>query len=313
MAGGICKQVPLELNRETEKWELDISHLEAAMNEKTKILLINTPHNPTGKVFTQEELLSIAALLQRHPHVIAVMDEVYEKLVYDGLQHVRFASLPGMWERTLTVSSCGKTFSCTGWKVGWVYGAAHLVKPITLANQWIQFCVSSPTQRALAQILREADKPYEGFPNYYEYVRNQYVTKRNDLAESLRLGNIRPFVPEGGFFIMADTSKYEVPEAFILQPGPTGESPVPRDWGFARWLTVEKGITPIPPSAFYTPETRHLAANLGTPISVYLSQQPYLISPSFFLSVARFAFCKTEPLLAEAKIRFKKLGEGSSA
>jgi len=286
MAGGICKSIPIELNRETEKWEVDFNHLEAAITEQTKILLINTPHNPTGKVFNMEELLQVAAILQRHPHVIAVMDEVYEKLVYDDHEHIRLASLPGMWERTLTVSSCGKTFSCTGWKVGWVYGPVRLVKPITLANQWIQFCVSSPTQRALATIIREADLPYEGFPNYYAFVRNQYLQKRNDLVDSLRLGKIKPYVPDGGFFIMADTSNYPVPEEYILQPGPTGQSPVPRDWGFARWLTAEKGITPIPPSAFYTPETNYLAANL-----------------------ARFAFCKTDDLLAEAKVRFQKLGE----
>lgn len=99
-----------------------------------------------GKVFSLEELQAIADILSRHPHVTVVMDEVYEKLVYDGNTHIRLASLPNMWDRTLTVSSCGKTFSCTGWKVGWVYGAAHLVKPVVLANQWIQYCVSSPTQ-----------------------------------------------------------------------------------------------------------------------------------------------------------------------
>ena len=103
----------------------------------------------SGKVFSAEELQAIAEILLRHPHVTAVMDEVYEKLVYDGKTHIRLASLPNMWDRTLTVSSCGKTFSCTGWKVGWVYGAAQLVKPVVLANQWIQYCVSSPTQASI--------------------------------------------------------------------------------------------------------------------------------------------------------------------
>lgn len=142
--------------------------LDRAITQRTKILLLNTPHNPTGKVFTEAELLEIAALLRRHPHVTVVMDEVYEKLVYDGRcvlrcspqqhthrantanatrTHARMAAVPGMWDRTLTVSSCGKTFSCTGWKVGWVYGPERLVKPVMLANQWVQYSVSTPTQR----------------------------------------------------------------------------------------------------------------------------------------------------------------------
>mmetsp|Transcript_22120 Transcript_22120/g.37036 ORF Transcript_22120/g.37036 Transcript_22120/m.37036 type:complete len:446 (-) Transcript_22120:337-1674(-) len=298
MAGGVCKYVPIELDpaggmEGQGKWQLDMEKLEAAVTPRTKLMLINTPHNPTGKVFTTKELSQIAGILERHPHVTAVTDEVYEKLVYDGGEHVRFASLPGMWDRTLTVSSCGKTFSCTGWKVGWVYGAAHLVKPVVLANQWIQYCVSTPTQRALAKILLQADQPYTCtitpsaetyYPDYYAYVRSEYERKRNDLAAMLRSAHIHPYVPEGGFFIMADTSKYAVPEQYQQQPGLTGEIPVTRDWAFARWLTVEKGITPIPPSAFYTPSTKHFAANL-----------------------ARFAFCKTDGALNEAKVRVDAL------
>jgi aspartate/methionine/tyrosine aminotransferase len=263
MAGGVTKSVSLELDRTTKTWTLDVSLLEKAITSKTKLLLLNTPHNPTGKVLSRTELEQIAAILLRHPHVIAVMDEVYEKLVYDGKEHIRLASLPNMWERVLTVSSCGKTFSATGWKIGWVYGASHLVRPIILANQWIQYCVSSPCQRAVATVLTQADAPYEGYENYYVYIRETYRIKRDDLLESLQLAGIEGYVPEGGFFIMADTSKYQVPQKYLDEAGPTGESPVTRDWGFARWLTAEVGITPIPPSAFYTPETQYKAAALG--------------------------------------------------
>eukprot|EP01038_Epipyxis_sp_PR26KG_P005594 gene5594-7722_t len=286
MAGGVCKYVPLELNRNSGKWELDLNRLESAINQKTKILLLNTPHNPSGKVFTKQELLHIADIVNRNPHITVVVDEVYEKLVYDGLSHIRLASLPDMWERVLTVSSCGKTFSCTGWKVGWVYGAAELVKPVVLTNQWIQYSVSTPTQRALASIIEQADLPYLGYETYYEYVKNEYQRKRDDLVQSLISGKLTPYSPEGGFFIMADTSNFDFPVKYIQEPGPNGEVPVPRDWGFARWLTVECGITPIPPSAFYVPETKHLAANL-----------------------ARFAFCKTDNLLADAKVKFLALGK----
>lgn len=271
MAGGVSRPVPLELNTLSGSWELDFDKFEAAISPKTKLLLINTPHNPTGKVFTLQELEKVAAILKRHPHVTAVTDEVYEKLVYDGLEHIRLASLPDMWDRTLTVSSCGKTFSCTGWKVGWVYGAEHLVKPIMLANQWIQFCVSSPTQRALAKILRQADRPFENFSNYYQYINHRYAVKRDELAEALRLAHITPYVPQGGFFIMADTSRHTVPQKYLDEAGPTGETPVTRDWGFARWFTAEVGVTPIPPSAFYTTETRQRAENLGKFFCYFIS------------------------------------------
>ncbi len=237
-----------------------------------------------GKVLTRQELEDIAAILHRHPHVTAVMDEVYEKLVYDDKEHVRLASLPGMWDRCITVSSSGKTFSCTGWKVGWAYGGAHLIKPITLANQWIQYCTSSPTQRAISAVIKRSDAPYEGFDNYYQYIRAEYQRKRDFLVKALEAANLSPVIPDAGFFIIADTSKHSFPERFLLEPGPSGESPVTRDWAFCRWLTVEVGVTPIPPSAFYIPKTKHLAKNM-----------------------ARFAFCKTDEYLEEGRKRLLTL------
>lgn len=284
MAGGVSKFVSLDLDYEKGLWNLDTNKLEKAITTKTKILLLNSPHNPSGKVLSLDEMIEIAAILKRNPHVIAVMDEVYEKLVYDDKVHIRLASLPDMWERTITVSSSGKTFSATGWKVGWLYGHENLIKPIVLANQWVQYSVSTPTQRALANIIEEADKPYEGFANYYEFVRNEYQRKRNFLAEALLKANLKPIIPDGGFFIIADTSAHLFPEHYALEPGPAGEVPVTRDWAFARWLTQEVGITPIPPSAFYVPETKILAKNM-----------------------ARFAFCKTDEALIEGAKRLSTL------
>jgi kynurenine---oxoglutarate transaminase / cysteine-S-conjugate beta-lyase / glutamine---phenylpyruvate transaminase len=139
-----------------------------------------------------------------------------------------------MWERTITVSSCGKTFSATGWKVGWCYGHKDLVKPVVLANQWVQYCVSSPTQKAIATILDEADKPYNGHSTYYEYVKHEYERKRDFLVKALTKAHLKPVIPEGGFFIIADTSAHEFPEKYSLIPGPAGEVPVTRDWAFAR-------------------------------------------------------------------------------
>ena len=232
MAGGVCKRVPLEL--QDGLWKLDMNKLESSITPKTKIMLLNTPHNPTGKVFTREELMEVAEILKRHPHVTAVCDEVYEKLVYDGKTHIRLASLPDMWDRTVTVSSVGKTFSCTGWKVGWAYGPAHLIKPITLANQWIQYCVSTPASRAIVEILKKSDSEYKGFATYYDFIRNEYERKRNDLVGTLTDANLKPIIPEGGFFVIADTSSYMPTEEHFNLPGPDGSTPVSRDWAFAR-------------------------------------------------------------------------------
>ena len=246
-----------------------------------------TPYiKPTGKVLSLEELDGIRGILLKHENVVAVTDEVYEHLVYGGKVHNRFASLPGMWDRTITVSSCGKTFSATGWKVGWCYGASHLIKPVCLANQWIQFCVSTPTQRAVAEIIDQCDQPYEGHSSYLEYINKQYERKMLGLVESLKIGKFSPIVPDAGFFVIADTSNHIVPEEHFELPAPNGETPVTRDWACARWLTVEAGITPIPPSAFYTADRKGLAANL-----------------------ARFAFCKRDETLEEANKRFKALGD----
>jgi len=313
MAGGVCRFVPLTCDLKNNgvagasAWKLDMAQLEAAITPKTKLMLLNTPHNPTGKVLTRDELLQIADILKRHPHVTAVCDEVYEKLVYDNRQHVRLASLPGMWDRTVTISSCGKTFSCTGWKVGWAYGPQSLIKPIMLANQWIQYCVSTPTQRAVASIILESDKPYKESKTYYDYVCTEYQKKRDDLASSLKDGKLLPVVPEGGFFIIADTSSYQPDAKYANQPGPNGEVPVSRDWAFARWLTSEAGVTPIPPSAFYRKDTAHLASNLGTQSLLTYSKNSILTTP-VPITVARFAFCKTDPALQEAKKRLRALG-----
>ena len=264
MAGGITKYVPLHLNKTNGKWDLDFTELENAITPKTKLLLLNTPHNPTGKVLSEEELYHVRDLLLKNPHVICVCDEVYEKLVFDGKKHIRLASLPDMWDRTITVSSVGKTFSVTGWKVGWLYGCERLINPVMLANQWVQFSVSTPTQVACAAVLTEAEAPYEGFESYYEYVRDLYEQKRNRLATSLRAAHLDPVLPEGGFFIIADTSDHkEIPKVFFDEPSPTGQVPVSRDWAFARYLTTEWGVTPIPPSAFYTKENAGNAAHLG--------------------------------------------------
>lgn len=214
-----------------------------------------------------------------------------------------------MWERTLTVSSSGKTFSCTGWKVGWIYGAAHLVTPIMLANQWIQFSVSTPAQRALVEVLEKADQPYEGFSTYYDYIRHTYERKRNYLVETLQNVSLTPVIPQGGFFVMANISNTTFPDTYLQQPLPNGSNAT-RDWGFARWLTIEVGVTPIPPTSFYTAENRFQGENLGKLLLLLLSllflQSQYfkillLLILFIIYLLARFAFCKTDECLLSAR------------
>lgn len=249
---------------------------------------------------------------------------------YDGRVHTRMATLPGMWDRTLTVTSAGKTFSVTGWKIGgclsvlsspaavprtrrqlydassastcasqsaisrimfllfpsagWVIGPAPLVRGVVLTNQWVQFSVSTPGQQAIAYCLEEADKPYEGHATYYNWLRSEYSRKRAVLAAGLTAAGLKPVLPEGGFFIMADTSAVDVPAAYLAETTPASGPVMRRDWAFCRFLTKEIGVAAIPPSAFYEEKDKHLAAN-----------------------VARFAFCKEDPSLHEASSRLLKL------
>ena len=310
MSGAITKFISLEYNSLTNNWELDFNKLESIITDKTRILLLNTPHNPTGKVFSLSELEEIAKIVRKYPQIIVLMDEVYEHLVYDNKLHIRLCSLPDMWDRVITVSSCGKTYSITGWKVGWIYGSKTLIEPFILANQWIIYCVSTPTQHALANVLNKSNESYENYSNYYESIAKTYELKRNYLIDLLTEVNLKPLtIPDGGYFIMADTSNYKVPEKYYYNDYETNDSTnndsdssvsekfdftkkntsrikVSRDWAFARYLTVEYGVTCIPPSVFYTSsqENKDKVQNM-----------------------ARFAFCKTDDLLVEARKRLLKL------
>lgn len=155
-----------------DPWRLDLGALERAITPKTKVLILNTPHNPTGKVFTLAELTAISRIIQKHPQITVISDEVYKFSVYAPLEkgdsssigHFHFARLPGMWDRTITLSSCGKTFSVTGWQVGWMVGPERYIKPVHDLLPAVQFCASTPIQHALTIALQVAERPYEGFP-----------------------------------------------------------------------------------------------------------------------------------------------------
>lgn len=248
MAGGLTKYVPLRLVG--GKWVLDMKEFRAAFSQKTRVFLLNTPQNPTGKVFSRSELDDIASVLADFPKVVAVSDEVYEHIVYEGHTMERLATLPGMTDRTITISSSGKTFSCTGWKIGWAVGPAHLIRGLILTNQWVQFSVSTPTQAAVAAALESAELPCEGHSNYYTWLLARYTEKRKVMVEGLRAAGLNPAVPEGGFFVIADTSAVGVPPTYMALS--TKAAPVMRrDWAFCRFLTEQVKVAAIPPSAFY--------------------------------------------------------------
>jgi len=233
MAGVTPHYVPLR----GEHWRFDADELAKAFNSRTKAIVINTPHNPTGKVFSRDELRSIAQLCQQY-NAVAITDEVYEHILYDDANHVPMATLPGMAERTLTISSLGKTFSVTGWKIGWAMGPAALVQAVNQAHQFITFAVAAPLQAAAATAL---NLPFA----FFENLQSTYQLRRDRMLQVLRRAGFKVFKPQGSYFIMIDWR---------------GVAPrhVQDDMQFARWLIQEIGVACIPASPFYQEADKQL-------------------------------------------------------
>ena len=238
MAGVRPRYVPLR----GDHWVFDTDELARAFNPRTRAIIVNTPHNPTGKVYSREELNSIADLCRKH-QVVAITDEVYEHILYDGIAHTRLATLPGMAERTLTISSLGKTFSVTGWKIGWAIGPADLVNAVNRAHQFITFAVASPLQAAAAAALNLPIK-------YFEDLQMSYQSKRDRMLEVFQQAGFKALQPQGSYFIMADWRG-------------VGPRHVQDDVQFARWLITEIGVACIPPSAFYQESDKELGRYLA--------------------------------------------------
>lgn len=209
-------------------FRLDADKFAGLFNERTRVLLLNTPHNPTGKVFRTDELEIMADLCRRHD-VVVVTDEVYEHLVYEGDNHVPMASLPGMRDRTLTISSAGKTYSFTGWKVGWATGPKRLVAAAQAAHQFVTFATATPLQRAVAHALDHLGDDY-----YAQLVRD-YTGRRGFLLAVLKDAGLIPTAPQGTYFVLADHSGIH-----------DGD-----DRSFVRLLIERHGVAAIPPSVFY--------------------------------------------------------------
>ncbi|MCA9836201.1 MAG: aminotransferase class I/II-fold pyridoxal phosphate-dependent enzyme [Trueperaceae bacterium] len=239
MAGGIPVYVPMHPQANGE-WLIDFDELRAAFSNKTKAIIINSPNNPTGKVFSAEELDKIIALATEFDTLI-VSDEAYEYIAFTPF--VSASSRPGGFERTLTVASIGKTFSVTGWKIGYVVGPAELVKAVRMAHQWIPFTVATPLQLASAVALKQAHQPGD---SYFADLAQQFQNKRDILLQGLKDTPFKPLVPKGSYFIVADSSELGYKD----------------DLELCYDLPKRIGVVAIPPSAFYAPEHKHLAKHL---------------------------------------------------
>ena len=196
MAGAVRRPVTLK----APDFRLDLDALRAAVTGRTTAMLINSPHNPTGTVLTRDELEAIAAVAVEHDLVV-ITDEVYEHLVFDGGEHIPLCTLPGMWDRTVSISSAGKTFSFTGWKVGWATGPADLVLAVESAKQWLTFSSGAPLQPAIAYALTEET-------GYYTELSRELQSKRDLLCSGLGELDMDVYVPEGAYFVTTDVSRY---------------------------------------------------------------------------------------------------------
>jgi len=221
MAGAKIVSIPLQ----PPDFAIPIEKLKSIVSRSTRAIVINTPHNPTGKMFSLEELNAIASLCIEND-VLVFADEVYHKLAFD-MEHISIASLPGMFERTVTMNSLAKTFSITGWKIGWAIAPAHLTWGLRQAHSFITFSIATPLQCAAAIALRAPE-------SFYVELKKDYMAKRAILVEGLKAVGFKVFPPDGTFFVLADHTPFGFEN----------------DVAFCEYLLKEVGVLAIPCSVF---------------------------------------------------------------
>lgn len=234
LAGGRAVHVPLDPRTFAPDWNL----IRAAVTPKTRLLMINSPHNPSGAMFDANDIAQLIALLRDHPGVFLLSDEVYEHIVFDGLVHESVLRYPELRERAFVVSSFGKTYHCTGWKIGYAIAPPKLSAEFRKVHQYNSFCTFAPAQWAFAEMI-------EAEPEHYEQLGAFYQAKRDRFREQLLTTRLKPLPVPGGYFQLVDYS--DVSDL--------------NDAEFCRWLTVEKGVAAIPLSPFYEtpPQGQRLA------------------------------------------------------
>ncbi len=220
--------VPVYVRTEPPDWAFSNEQLEAAVSPKTRGIIINTPSNPSGKVFSRKELESITAFAQRHD-LFVFTDEIYEHFVYDGREHISPATLPGMKERTITISGISKCFSVTGWRIGYSICDARWAKTIGYFNDLIYVCAPAPLQIGAAKGLLNLDQ------RYYDEISNAHEKKRDMICDALSQAGLNPHVPQGAYYVLADISSL------------MGNNSKER----AMYLLQKTGIASVPGEAFY--------------------------------------------------------------
>jgi len=223
----LCGATPRFVRLREPDWSFDPAELDAAFNDRTKAIIINTPNNPTGKVFSRAELEHIAALCRRWG-VVAVTDEIYEHILYDGASHISMATLDGMRERTVTISGLSKTWSLTGWRIGWCLAPAPLNAAIRKVHDFLTVGAPAPLQEGAAIALSFSQ-------DYYTRVADNYRERRDFLVPALEAAGFRTFNPRGAYYVMTDISGFGFPD----------------DVAFARHLVADGGVAGVPGSSFY--------------------------------------------------------------
>jgi len=224
----LCGAAPRFVRLREPDWSFDPEELTKAFGNRTKAIVINTPNNPTGKVFSRAELETVAALCRKWD-VVAVTDEIYEHILFDGAQHVSLAGLEGMRERTVTISGVSKTYSVTGWRVGWCLAPPALSGAIRKVHDFLTVGAPAPLQEAAATAL---EMPV----GYYDRLADGYRERRDFLVPALEAAGFRPFRPRGAYYVMTDISGFGFSD----------------DRAFARHLVAEVGVAAVPGSSFYS-------------------------------------------------------------
>ena len=223
-------------------WTFDFEELESLFNNNTRAIILNTPNNPTGKVFSRGELEFIAALCRKW-NTLAITDEIYEHILYEGREHVSMATLEGMADRTITINAASKTYSVTGWRVGYALASEELTSAIRKVHDFLTVGAPAPLQQAVAAAMRFGD-------SYYTQLREEYLQRRDFLMMELEAAGFRCFKPYGAYYIMTDITEFGFPD----------------DTTFARALIREVGVAAVPGSSFYSdPRAGHRRLRFGFP------------------------------------------------
>ncbi|XP_011499817.1 PREDICTED: kynurenine--oxoglutarate transaminase 3-like [Ceratosolen solmsi marchali] len=257
MAGGTPTYIQLyQMNGSggrvsSRDWMYDKKEMARLFNKHTKGIIINNPHNPTGKVFSKEELQFIADLAVKW-NTIIIADEVYEWFIYESNNHIRMATIPNMFERTITICSASKTFSVNGWRIGWIYGPSELLNNLRIVHPNVVHSSPSLAQVAVAAAINECLEDFEREESYLENNSRWMHAKRNKLLELLWEIGMTPVIPEGGHFVIANWTGLD------LKANLEEDVDEFLDYRFTKWLARNVGVLALPVSSFYSDENKYL-------------------------------------------------------